>query len=296
MRTTLEWLGVSTFRLTVGEIVIFLDAYMDRVPAAAPVGLSATEVTRADWILVGHSHFDHLAGAEVISKNTGARIIGSTETARVMQERGVPHDRLIVSHGGEHHGLADGVTVRVFPSLHACTWTHLADPDSSTSGDLGLTEEQRRAYRGLGHEIRDVMRSPEGAEIRQHIATAAGSLDHGGPLSYLIQTPAGSIYYHDTSGCWTGVLRTIESDVAILAAAGRANIDGEPVQGAIADFITTEGSLLGARRIVLAHHDDWMPPVTKPVDPAPIRAKLARDLSSAQLIEPAYLREIVVFE
>jgi L-ascorbate metabolism protein UlaG (beta-lactamase superfamily) len=58
----LEWLGTATFRLTIGELVVFLDAYMDRVPAAPPVGLSATDVTRADFVLVGHSHFDHLAG------------------------------------------------------------------------------------------------------------------------------------------------------------------------------------------------------------------------------------------
>ena len=72
MTTTLEWLGTATFRLTIGELVVFLDAYMDRVPSAAPVGLRTAEVTRADFVMVGHSHFDHLAGAEVTAANTGA--------------------------------------------------------------------------------------------------------------------------------------------------------------------------------------------------------------------------------
>ena len=54
MDVQLEWLGVSTFRLTLGSLVIFLDAYMDRVPAAPPVGISSAEVERADYILVGH--------------------------------------------------------------------------------------------------------------------------------------------------------------------------------------------------------------------------------------------------
>ena len=32
MTVTLDWLGVATFRLTIDDLVIFLDAYMDRVP------------------------------------------------------------------------------------------------------------------------------------------------------------------------------------------------------------------------------------------------------------------------
>ena len=122
MHTTLEWLGVATFRLTIGDLVIFLDAYMDRVPSAPPVGLSPRDVTRADFVIVGHSHFDHLAGAEIIAANTGARIIGSHETLPGDARAGISGRQLLPSQGGERHSLAEAVTVRVFPSLHACTW------------------------------------------------------------------------------------------------------------------------------------------------------------------------------
>ena len=81
MNATLEWLGTATFRLTVGELVLFLDTYMDRVPSAPPVGLGAAEVTKADFILMGHSHFDHLGGADVIAKNTGRRSSAPTRRA-----------------------------------------------------------------------------------------------------------------------------------------------------------------------------------------------------------------------
>ncbi len=40
MSATLEWFGTATFRLTLGDMVLFLDTYMDRVPSAPPVGLS----------------------------------------------------------------------------------------------------------------------------------------------------------------------------------------------------------------------------------------------------------------
>ena len=91
MKITLDWLGCATFRLTVNDLVIFLDAYIDRVSSAPDVGLKLKEVTKADYVLVGHSHFDHLAGAEVIAHATGAKVIGSNETARVLgQEANAP--------------------------------------------------------------------------------------------------------------------------------------------------------------------------------------------------------------
>ena len=90
MTVTLDWLGVSTFRLVVNDTVIFLDAYMDRVPGAPPVGMGTADVERADFVLVGHSHFDHLWGAETIARNTGATVIGSYETARIMTNEEVP--------------------------------------------------------------------------------------------------------------------------------------------------------------------------------------------------------------
>ena len=51
MRLVLDWLGVSTFRLVVGETTIFLDAYIDRVPAAPPVGITTADVREADYVL-----------------------------------------------------------------------------------------------------------------------------------------------------------------------------------------------------------------------------------------------------
>src|ERR1043166_5368769 len=101
MAATLDWLGCATFRLTIDELVVFLDAYLDRGPSAAPVGLAIDDIDRADWILVGHSHFDHLYGAERIARRTGATIVGSYETVRVMQAQGIPDAQLLPVAGGE---------------------------------------------------------------------------------------------------------------------------------------------------------------------------------------------------
>src|SRR3954466_9672452 len=129
MATTLDWYGCATFRLSYeGGPVVFLDAYLDRVPGAAgpqppqrPEGVSA-----ADWIVIGHSHFDHLWGAERIAGRTGATIIGSHETVRVMEAAGVPLEQLMPVAGGERIRLSPEVTVTVYPSLHSCVWSHAA--------------------------------------------------------------------------------------------------------------------------------------------------------------------------
>lgn len=289
MKITLDWLGTATFRLTIGDLVVFLDAYIDRVAAAPPVGLAAAEVQRADFVLVGHSHFDHLASAEVIAQNTGAKIIGSNESCRVMRDRGIPREQLLPSQGGERHRLSADVTVRVFPSLHACTWI-LGDGRSGDvdEGHLGLTQDERAALPGLNQRIAAVAR--EHPEVLDHIRGSAGSFSDGGVLVYLLETPAGSIFYQDTSGCWTGVLGALRADVAILAASGRANVDGEPMQGSLARFVAREAAMLKPKTVVLGHHDDWMPPVTSPdFDMEPIRRELAAAVPGVTLLEPHYL-------
>jgi L-ascorbate metabolism protein UlaG (beta-lactamase superfamily) len=293
VKITLDWLGVATFRLAIGDLVVFLDAYMDRVPSAPPVGLSAAEVDRADWILVGHSHFDHLHGAQHIAKNTSAKVIGSNETARVLREQGVPKEQLLRSQGGERHRLAEGVTVRVFPSLHACTWAAGSIAiDEDFRGLLGLCEDERARVGGLIDDIRRAIAAgdEQARELRDHIATAAGSGSDGGALAYLIETPAGTIFYQDTSGCWSGVVRDLRADVAILAASGRANMDGEPYQGSLAEFVATEAAWLQPREMFLCHHDDWMPPVTRGVtDLSAVRDALARQAPATRLVEVGYL-------
>lgn len=290
MPATLDWLGVATFRLQVDGLMIFLDAYMDRVPAAPPVGLTTAEVDRADFILVGHSHFDHLWGAERIARNTGATIIGSHETARLMTEEEVPEQQLIAVAGGERIRLSDNVSVRVFPSQHSCIWASMTgEPDEVCLGDRGLTLQERQQNLQARQGRRGSDERPGMAEVRTHLgANRQHPRGEGGAFAYLIETPEGSILWKDTSGHWTGILRDLRPDVALLAAAGRGNIDGEPVQGSLAEFMAREADLLRPRRIVLSHHDDWMPPTTRPPNVAPIRKELERQTPGVELVEMGY--------
>ena len=280
----LEWFGVSTFRLRVGDTVVFLDAYLDRVPAAPPVGLASREVTAADAVLVGHSHFDHLHGAQFIAARTGARIVGSHETVRLMSEAGIPDDQLVAAAGGELIQLGPAVRARVLPSLHSCVWARGTPAGQPPERGLSQQERERRLAASRAGRLDRV---PD--EVREHLRACVSSpRGDGGALGYLLDTPAGSVYWADTSGYWTGIVTGLRPDIAVLAAAGTGNVDGEPVAGRLADFVADQVSLLQPRHLVLCHHDDWMPPVTAPTDLAEIRAALARRAPAVQLHEPGY--------
>jgi L-ascorbate metabolism protein UlaG (beta-lactamase superfamily) len=280
MPVELAWFGVSTFRLRVDEVVLFLDAYLDRVNAAPPNGLGTADVDRADAILIGHSHFDHLYGAQAISDRTGALIVGSHETVRLMSRAGVPSERLLAVSTGDLVDLGPGVRARVLPSLHSCVWA--ATNPGSDEHQITLRERQRRLTTSNSRRY-----GSAGAEIAAHIAAAntygrsassrAEERPHGdgGALGYVIETPAGRIYWADTSGYWSGIVRDLRPDVAILAAAGRGNVDGEPASESLPGFIATEVELMRPGRVVLCHHDDWMPPVTRPGDVDAIRVAVA---------------------
>ena len=290
MGVSLDWLGVSTYRLVVDDLVIFLDAYIDRNPLAPPVGMRVADVQRADYVVVGHSHFDHLWGAERIAHQTGATIIGSHESVRLMEIEEVPDEQLVAVAGGERIRLSESVSVRVFPSQHSCIWSAAGTSGEVCLGDLGLTLDERQANLDSRAALRASSGAPGMAESEAHrMECTQQPRGEGGALAYFIETPLGSILWKDTSGHWTGILRDLRPDAALLAAAGRGNIDGEPIQGALAQFVAREADLLRPRRIVLGHHDDWNPPVSSPTDMEPIEWELSRQAPNVELAQMDYL-------
>lgn len=284
----LDWFGCSTFRLTTCGTTIFLDAYIDRVVGAAGSGLAAEDIDRADWVLIGHSHFDHLWGAERIALNTGATIVGSFESIRIMAEQGVPESQLMPVAGGERIRLADDVYVSVLPSLHSCVWVDLRfqPSDEACLGDLRVSHQERLDRFASLWSTHEWPNEATVAHLRQSAQNHRGD---GGTLVFLIETPEGSILFQDTSGAWSGILSTVRPDVAILAAAGRGNLDGEPVQGSLAAFVAAQVELVKPRALILCHHDDWLPGFSSPTDVVPIREAVHRRSPETALRELGYL-------
>jgi L-ascorbate metabolism protein UlaG (beta-lactamase superfamily) len=258
MPTTLEWFGTATFRLRTEGLDLFFDAYLDRLPGLEPVGLTTAAVAKADFIFVSHAHFDHLYGVDAVARRTGATVVASPESARCLRVRGVPEERLLVVTGGETVHCGPKTKVRVLPALHACLFApNEVDSALPCLGDLGVSAQERaEKVKGL-FALMDSVPAPMGPALVA--MNDACSRHDGGNLAYLLQFPAGSVLVCGSAGYWSGIFRGLRPDVALLALAGRPNVDGEPFQGSTAQYALEQVQLLGAGRVAFCHHDPLFP-------------------------------------
>ncbi len=211
-----------------------------------------------------------------------------------MTEAGVAAERMICVAGGETVALSDDVTVAVFPSQHSCVWSHgqMNQPAEECLGDLGLTwQEQQERMKELTEHMGTALSETSIAHLLGSMGSHSQRGD-GGALLFHFDTPDGTVLYQDTSGHWTGILDGLQPDVAILAAAGRGNIDGEPIQGSLVDFLRVQVGALQPRITTLCHHDDWLPGFSVPTDMEPIRDLFAEQPSS--LLELGYITPTTV--
>src|SRR5262249_8357601 len=58
-----RWTGYGNFELVYGGHILLLDAYYDRGSLYPSLGVTAGDIRRADAILIGHGHFDHMSDA-----------------------------------------------------------------------------------------------------------------------------------------------------------------------------------------------------------------------------------------
>lgn len=88
MTTQLTWLGHASWQLKSGQHTILIDPFLDDSPTAP---IKAKDVA-ADFILVSHGHFDHIADAAKIANRTGATVVSNYEiTTWLAKQHGVKH-------------------------------------------------------------------------------------------------------------------------------------------------------------------------------------------------------------
>lgn len=284
---SVTWFGCTTFKVEVGRRTLWFDTYVDRPPGVPPVGISAAEIDAADLVFISHAHFDHMLGADVVAANTGATIVGSYEVAHVLEHNGVPDEQLLRVSGGEPVDCGGGIRVRVLPALHSCLFGSPSSPDSAVEciGDLGITAQERAASVAT---IFGLLSTMDGM-AEWFASTAHQCSPHdGGQLAYLLETPEGTIFVSASAGHWSGILRDLRPDLAILALAGRPNVDGEPFQGSLARFLLAQVEALRPEKVVLCHHDALLPPVLPPIDTGEALALLAREADHATHVPMAY--------
>ena len=76
----IRWTGFANFELSYKGQIVLLDAYFDRGSNFPPLGFKAADVKRANVILIGHGHHDHMSDAASVGIRTGATIVGAPLT------------------------------------------------------------------------------------------------------------------------------------------------------------------------------------------------------------------------
>jgi L-ascorbate metabolism protein UlaG (beta-lactamase superfamily) len=139
------YLGAAGWEITDGATTLFLDPFFSRIryggkgfgtslSAFAPgdtrqifgpddVLVSDTStidarVSRADVILLSHSHFNHCMDVPYIAHKTGATVIGSESVINIVRAGGIFPKKLITVKGGEDYQFSN-FSIRVIPSLHS---------------------------------------------------------------------------------------------------------------------------------------------------------------------------------
>jgi L-ascorbate metabolism protein UlaG (beta-lactamase superfamily) len=89
--------GHSCFAVEIKGKKILFDPFISQNELAKNIDVNSIE---ADYILVSHGHFDHMADAEAIAKRTGATIVASWEIATWFGNKGVEKTHPM-NHGGK---------------------------------------------------------------------------------------------------------------------------------------------------------------------------------------------------
>jgi L-ascorbate metabolism protein UlaG (beta-lactamase superfamily) len=91
MATTITWFGHNCWSIDTGGTTILLDPFLDENPTAP----TSAAVVEADFILVSHGHFDHVADAVTIAKRTRATVLANFEVGQWLGKQGVPEDKIV---------------------------------------------------------------------------------------------------------------------------------------------------------------------------------------------------------
>lgn len=132
-----KYLGAAGWEISDGTVVVLIDPYISRLKygggghpddnrpdfarddiAQSDTALIDSIVTRADYILIHHGHFDHLGDVPYIARKTGAKVIGTETTITILRAYGIPDEQLYPVGGGEDYQF-DGFSVRVVPGIHS---------------------------------------------------------------------------------------------------------------------------------------------------------------------------------
>jgi L-ascorbate metabolism protein UlaG (beta-lactamase superfamily) len=236
-----RWTGYSNFELVYSGQIILLDAYFDRGTMFPPLGFRAADVKKANAILIGHGHHDHMSDAASVGARTGATVVGAPVTTEKLATQAIDGKqvRTVTGRGGERLEFG-AVTVEPILGQHG-------DPPQPVveAFDAALKATTKAA---TPEEF------AEQAMIRQR-GTQDRRVRTEGTIAYLITLDTGfRIMYRDSGGQLT------EFEKAAMARTGRVDLGLIAVSAAYINSATVAQALEHVRTYkpdvyMPAHHD-----------------------------------------
>jgi hypothetical protein len=236
-----RWVGFSNYELVYNGRIILLDAYYDRGSFFPPLGVKAADVKKADVILLGHGHVDHMSDAASIGAQTGAMVVGAPVTTEKLMTQAIPASqiRTVTGKGGELLKF-NGFTVEPILGRHG--------------------EPGRRVGEVMGPAVDSLL--PKLTPAQQVEEAAIRARGTGGPrvisegtIAYLITLDDGfRIMYRDSAGVVT------DFEKAAMARVGRVDLAITAFRADFLPLLTIPQALEYMRVykpdvIMPAHHD-----------------------------------------
>ena len=248
-----RWTGFGNFELAYNGQVLLLDAYFDRGSLYPPLGFKAADVVRADVMLIGHGHVDHMSDAASVGARTGAVVVGAPVSIERLRKDPIDPRQLrtVTGRGGEKLEFK-GFTVEPILARHG---EPPSDITAAFSGALRAvtltpTPEQRAEQATIG---------ARGTSDPRVVAE--------GTIAYLITLDSGfRILYRDSGGKVTdqeraAAVRVGPVDLALLATSASY------LTSAIVDQALEYVRLYRPRVYVPAHHDAANNNLWRPTEP-----------------------------
>ncbi len=274
-----RWIGYANFELVYGGHILLLDAYYDRGSLYPSLGVKAADINRADAILIGHGHFDHMSDAASIGARTGATVVGAPVTVEKLATQPIDRKQVkaVTGRGGEVLRFA-GFTVEPILARHG-------EPPPGIVGPIDAA-------------LRQVTPPPTDQQVaEQNAIKQRGTSDRRvvaeGTIAYLITLDDGfRIIFRDSGG------RITEEESAAVRRVGRVDLALLAVAASYLNTLTVEQALEHARLYrpdvyMPAHHDAPNNGLWRAIEP--IAGALKDDDPDLVIASRAY-REPVCFD
>ena len=125
MSLTFRWLGVAGLELKAEGQVLVMDPFFTRPtllsmlrPLVSNSALIAEKLPECQFVLVTHSHYDHLLDVPEVLRHTGAVVYGSPNTCQLLRLLGVPASQLHEINVGDKLSLGEFM-VEVIAGQHS---------------------------------------------------------------------------------------------------------------------------------------------------------------------------------